>query len=63
MVWYYGDHGDLDEFDKEQPADVYDGVRGDVLVVDDVHDDRGDLGGDGVHDTMVTLVVMSMILW
>ena len=30
--------------------DVYDGGRGDVLVVDDVHDDRGDLGGDGVHD-------------
>ncbi|ADY23894.1 hypothetical protein YBT020_23330 [Bacillus thuringiensis serovar finitimus YBT-020] len=32
--------------------DVYDGVRGDVLVVDDVHVDRGDLGdlgGDGVH--------------
>ena len=24
--------------------------RGDVLVVDDVHDDRGDLGGDGGHD-------------
>ena len=36
----HGDHVDLDEFDKEQPADVYDGVRGDVLVVDDVHDDR-----------------------
>ena len=46
----HGDHGDLDEFDKEQPADVYDGVRDDVLVVDDVHDDLGDLGGDGVHD-------------
>ena len=46
----HGDHGDLDEFDKEQPADVYDGGRGDVLVVDDVHDDRGDLGGDGGHD-------------
>ncbi len=45
-----GDHGDLDEFDKEQPADVYDGGRGDVLVVDDVHDDRGDLGGEGGHD-------------
>ncbi|BCC26173.1 hypothetical protein BCM0079_4766 [Bacillus cereus] len=30
--------------------DVYDGGLGDVLVVDDAHDDRGDLGDDGVHD-------------
>ena len=46
----HGDHVGLGEFDKEQPADVYDGGRGDVLVVDDVHDGHGDLGGDGVHD-------------
>ena len=30
--------------------DVYDDGRGDVLVVDDAHDDRGDLDDDGVHD-------------
>lgn len=30
--------------------DVYDDGRGDVLVVDDAHDDRGDLGDDGGHD-------------